>query len=167
MSQPRPSNARPTKRASSVAVPPRGKARSSSAPAAKPKSKPRLDPNDAGVKRRAAKRAARKRSNAIAWTLLALATILVSGALGVASNKPGVFAGALGIWREYQGVVQKVGAKEAMLADLRAQLERGQRRVAAQNTREGKERALVEGGYLGQGERFLLFPKDKKKAPRD
>lgn len=151
MSQPRPSNARPTRRASSASTAPRGQAR---AVQSKAKSKPRLDPNDAGVKRRAAKRKVRRRNNLVAWSLLVVATVIVAGA-------------ATGIWQEYQSVQQKVGAKEATLSDLRAQLERKQRRVQALAKREGKERALVEGGYLGEGERFLLFPKSKDKAARE
>ena len=112
---------------------------------------PRLNPNDAGVKRRAANRMRRRRNNTLAWGFLLIATIIVGGA-------------ATGIWGEYQRVHQKIGVKEATLSDLQAQLERKQRRVTALDKPEGKERALVEGGYLGKDERFLLFPKDKRKA---
>ena len=158
MPQPRPStprapDARPRKRATSRAAArpaasnaPRGRARKLTDGS----EKPRLDPNDVGVRRRAAKRNRRRAINLLAWGVLACATVFVIGA-------------GTGVWAEYKRVQQKIGIKEATLADLRAQLERKQRRVAAQNTREGKERALVEGGYLGPGERFLLFPKSKDK----
>ena len=118
------------------------------------KSAPRLNPNDAGVKRRALKRARRRRNNTLAWGLVLVATVLVGGA-------------ATGIWDEYQRVHEKIQTKEATLSDLRAQLERKQRRVEQLDKPEGKERALVEGGYLGQGERFLLFPKGDSKTPRN
>ena len=83
-----------------------------------------------------------------------MATVVVSGA-------------ATGIWGEYQRVREKIDVKEATLSDLRAQLDRKQRRVSALGKPEGKERALVEGGYLGKDERFLLFPKDKAKAEKN
>lgn len=111
---------------------------------------PRLNPNDAGVKRRAAQRIRRRRNNVLAWGFFIVATVIVSGA-------------ATGIWGEFQRVREKIDVKQATLGDLRAQLERKQRRVTALDKPEGKERALVEGGYLGKDERFLLFPKDKKK----
>ena len=160
-STPRAPDARPRKRAASREGA-RSGARSSVRPAAPSaprgrarkltdgSEKPRLDPNDAGVRRRAAKRNRRRAINLLAWGVLAGATVFVIGA-------------GTGVWAEYKRVQQKIGVKEATLSDLRAQLGRKQRRVAAQNTREGKERALVEGGYLGPGERFLLFPKGKDK----
>lgn len=155
MSQPRPTSSRPARR--SVAP---TRAQTRPAPDVRPaaaksrvpkKTKPALDPNDVGVKRRARKRALRRRNNLVAWTVVAGISVVVVGA-------------ATGVWQEYQTVQQKIGVKEATLGDLRAQLERQQRRVGALKTREGKERALVEGGYLGQGERFLLFPKKNGQA---
>ena len=131
MSQSRPVSSRPTKAAA-----------------------PRLNPNDAGVKRRALQRTKRRRNNVLAWSFFVVATVVVSGA-------------ATGIWGEYQRVREKIDVKQATLSDLRAQLERKQRRVWALGKPEGKERALVEGGYLGQDERFLLFPKDKKKSDKN
>ena len=116
--------------------------------------KPRLDPNDVGVQRRARKRAIRRRNNGLAWIGLAVISVVIAGA-------------ATGVWQEYQSVQRKIGDKEATLSDLRAQLEQKQRRVAALKTRVGKERALVEGGYLGEGERFLLFPKKKGEADQE
>lgn len=121
---------------------------------AKTAATPRLNPNDAGVKRRAANRIKRRRNNTLAWGFLLVATIVVGGA-------------ATGIWGEYQRVHEKIKVKGDTLSDLRAQLERKQRRVTALDKPEGKERALVEGGYLGLDERFLLFPKDKKKADKN
>ena len=115
--------------------------------------KPQLDPNDAGVQRRARKRAARRRNNWLAWVLVAALSVVIAGA-------------ATGVWQEYQGLQKKIGTKEGTLSDLSAQLQRKQRRVQALTTREGKERALVEGGYLGEGERFLLFPKKRGQAPQ-
>lgn len=117
---------------------------------AKTAATPRVNPNDAGVKRRAANRIKRRRNNTLAWGFLLIATTIVGGA-------------ATGIWDEYQRVHEKIKIKEDTLSDLHAQLERKQRRVTALDKPEGKERALVEGGYLGLGERFLLFPKDKAK----
>lgn len=137
---------------------PANSAAKSSAPPSKNSSgksaAPRLNPNDAGVKRRALQRAKRRRNNVLAWGFLLIATVIVGGA-------------ATGIWDEYQRVHEKIKIKEDTLSDLRAQLERKQRRVMALDKPEGKERALVEGGYLGLGERFLLFPKDKKKVESD
>ena len=118
---------------------------------AKTAATPRVNPNDAGVKRRAANRIKRRRNNTLAWCFLVIATIIVGGA-------------ATGVWGEYKRVHEKIGAKESKLADLQTQYKRKQRRVTALDKPEGKERALVEGGYLGKGERFLLFPKDKKEA---
>ncbi len=129
----------------------------SSAPRSKPSGKnaaPRLNPNDAGVKRRALQRTRRRRNNTLAWVFFIGATVIVSGA-------------ATGIWGEYERVREKIDVKEATLSDLHAQLDRKQRRVSALDKPEGKERALVEGGYLGKDERFLLFPKDKSKAGKE
>lgn len=142
MPQPRPASSRP---ATKSAAPPNSGGQGAS---------PRLNPNDAGVKRRAANRVRRRRNNTLAWGFLIIATVVVGGA-------------ATGIWGEYQRVHEKIRVKEATLSDLRAQLERKQRRVTALDKPEGKERALVEGGYLGLGERFLLFPKDKAKSKDD
>lgn len=128
--------------------------RSASSRPAKTAATPRQNTNDAGVKRRAANRVRRRRNNTLAWCFLVIATIIVGGA-------------ATGIWGEYQRVHQKISIKEATLADLRAQLERMQRRVTVLDKPEGKERALVEGGYLGKDERFLLFPKDKAKNKKE
>ena len=125
--------------------------RSASSSPAKTAATPRVNPNDAGVKRRAANRIRRRRNNTLAWCFLLIATIIVGGA-------------ATGIWGEYKRVHEKIRVKQATLSDLNAQLERKQRRVTALDKPEGKERALVEGGYLGKGERFLLYPKDKKEA---
>ncbi len=125
---------------------------------------PRLNPNDAGVKRRALQRTRRRRNNTLAWGFLVVATVVLSGALGAMSGATGVFSGASGIWKEYKSVQQKIALKQATLEDLQAQLERKQRRVSALSKPEGKERALVEGGYLGKDERFLLFPKGNAKA---
>ncbi len=124
--------------------------RSASSRPTKTAATPRVNPNDAGVKRRAANRIKRRRNNTLAWGFLIVATVIVGGA-------------ATGIWGEYQRVHEKISLKEATLSDLQAQLERKQRRVTALDKPEGKERALVEGGYLGLDERFLLFPKEKKK----
>ena len=129
---------------------------------------PRLNPNDAGVKRRALHRAKRRRNNALAWGFFVVATMFLSGAVGVMSgHDDGVLKGASGIWKEYKGVQQKIAVKQATLEDLQAQLDRKQRRVSALAKPEGKERALVEGGYLGKDERFLLFPKDKTQADKE
>ena len=125
--------------------------RSAGSRPAKTVATPRLNPNDAGVKRRALQRTKRRRNNVLAWSFFIVATVIVSGA-------------ATGIWGEYQRVREKIDVKEATLSDLRAQLDRKQRRVSALGKPEGKERALVEGGYLGKDERFLLFPKDKENA---
>ena len=142
MPQPRPATSRPAKK--SVARP---NSDGKSAP-------PRLNPNDAGVKRRAAQRTKRRRNNTLAWGFLVIASVFVGGA-------------ATGIWGEYQRVREKIEVKQETLNDLHAQLERKQRRVEALGKPEGKERALVEGGYLGKGERFLLFPKGESKPNKN
>ena len=133
-------------------------------PVGKGAASPRLDANEVGVKRRANQRARRRRNNWLAWSFLVVATVVLSGALGAVSGAGGVWKGASGIWKEYQGVQQKIAVKQATLDDLHAQLDRKQRRVSALDKPEGKERALVEGGYLGKDERFLLFPHDKTQA---
>ena len=145
MSQSRPATSRPAKTAAT----------------------PRVNPNDVGVKRRAANRIRRRRNNTLAWVFLIIATVVLSGALGVMSGAGGVWSGAIGIWDEYQRVHEKIGVKQSKLTDLQAQLERKQRRVTALGKPEGKERALVEGGYLGKDERFLLFPTDKTKSDKE
>ncbi len=146
----------PARRRAASARAPRSTAAQASAQAARvtpasPGEKPRLDPNDVGVKRRARKRAVRRRNNLLAWVVVAGLSVVIGGA-------------AAGVWSEYQSVQKKINSKQTTLSALRAQLDRGQRRVAALGTRQGKERALVEGGYLGPGERFLLFPKNKEGA---
>ena len=143
MPQPRPAPSRPTKK--SAARPKAAGAKSAA---------PRVNLNDVGARRRAANRARRRRNNTLAWGFLVVATVVVGGA-------------ATGIWGEYERVREKIETKEATLADLRGQLERKQRRVSALDKPEGKERALVEGGYLGEGERFLLFPKGESKAEKE
>ena len=141
--------------------------RSAGSRPAKTAATPRPNPNDAGVKRRALQRAKRRRNNVLAWSFLVVATVVLSGALGAMSGESGVLSGASGIWKEYQNVQQKIAVKQATLQDLQAQLDRKQRRVSALGKPEGKERALVEGGYLGKDERFLLFPKDNKKPEKN
>ncbi len=101
---------------------------------------------DAGVKRRALKKKRRRQSNLVAWSVAAAITVTLAGT-------------AAGIWTEYQGAHERVAQKRATLSDLNAQLEAGKRRLSALASASGRERVLVENGFIKPGERLLLFPK--------
>lgn len=101
---------------------------------------------DAGSKRRALKKRRSRQANLAAWTLAAAITVAIAGA-------------SAGIWAEFQSVKGRVAQKRATLADLTAQLESGKRRLRALASASGKERVLVENGFIKPGERLLLFPK--------
>lgn len=106
-------------------------------------SKPVLD---AGAKRRALKKKRGRQSNLVAWLVAAAVTVTIVGT-------------AAGIRAELQGAKSRVAQKRATLADLNAQLESGKRRLSALASASGRERVLVENGFIKPGERLLLFPK--------
>ncbi len=101
---------------------------------------------DAGSKRRALKKKKARQSNWLAWTAAGAVTVIVAGT-------------AAGIWTELQTTQGRVAQKRATLADLNTQLESGKRRLQALASAGGKERVLVENGFIKPGERLLLFPK--------
>ena len=111
--------------------------------AASKSSKPVLD---AGAKRRALKKRRGRQSNLVAWIVAAAVTVTIAGA-------------AAGIRTELKGAKSRVAQKSATLADLGAQLESGKRRLSALASASGRERVLVENGFIKPGERLLLFPK--------
>lgn len=101
---------------------------------------------DVGAKRRALKKKRSRQGNLVAWTIAGAITVAIAGA-------------GVGIWSEFEGVKGRVAQKRATLADLSAQLESGKRRLRALASASGKERVLVENGFIKSGERLLLFPK--------
>lgn len=116
--------------------------RASSKPA--PKSAPK--PADPGAKRRAQKKVRARQNNLLAWTVALAVTVVIGGA-------------AAGVYSELQTVKGRVAQKKSTLADLTAQLESGKRRLSTLSSASGKERVLVENGFIKPGERLLLFPK--------
>ncbi len=107
-------------------------------------------PVDPGTKRRALKKKRARQGNLVAWTIAGAITVAIAGT-------------SAGIWSEYQGVRGRVAQKHATLADLTAQFESSKRRLRALSAASGKERVLVENGFIKPGERLLLFPKDAAK----
>lgn len=105
---------------------------------------------DVGSKRRALKKKRARQGNWAAWTAAAAITLILAG------------AGA-GIWAELHTTRERVAQKQAILSDLKVQLERGQHRLRALSSASGKERVLVENGFIRPGERLLLFPQTAKK----
>lgn len=101
---------------------------------------------DPGAKRRAQKKVRARQNNYLAWTVALAVTVILGGT-------------AAGVWSELQTVKGRVSQKRSTLADLSAQLESGKRRLSALASSSGKERVLVENGYIKPGERLLLFPK--------
>ena len=104
---------------------------------------------DVGTKRRALKKRRARQSNWLAWTVAAAITVVIAGA-------------GVGLWTELGEVRERVTQKRATLADLNAQLEKGRNRLRALSSSSGKERVLVENGFIRPGERLLLFPKTTK-----
>ncbi len=77
----------------------------------------------------------------------------------------GLVAGATQrVWPEYQEAKAHVAQKNRDLATLKAELEAGKRRLGALSSASGKERVLVENGFIQAGERLLLFPKAPEKT---
>ncbi|WP_123580325.1 hypothetical protein [Abditibacterium utsteinense] len=103
-------------------------------------------PLDAGAKRRALKKKRGRQNNLVAWLVAAAITVTIAGT-------------AAGIWTELQSAKGRVAQKRATFADLQAQFESGKRRLSALASASGKERVLVENGFIKPGERLLLFPK--------
>jgi hypothetical protein len=119
-----------------------------------PKSYPKTS-NDPGLTRRAQKKKRARQNSLLAWTVAAAITIVIGGT-------------AAGILSEYQRVQGRVSLKRATLADLKMELESGRKRLGALASAGGKERVLVENGYIKPGERLLLFPKGApKKDPKN
>ena len=114
-----------------------------------PKSAPK-PATDPGSKRRALKKKRTQQGNFLAWTVAAAVSVVIAGA-------------AAGVWSEFQSAQGRVAQKRATLADLRAQLEIGKKRLGALASASGKERVLVENGFIKPGERLLLFPKNSSK----
>lgn len=110
------------------------------------KSKTPKPPLDAGAKRRALKKKRGRQSNLVAWSVAGAITVAIAGT-------------AAGIWTEYGGAKGRVSQKRAVLGDLSAQLQTGKRRLSALASASGKERVLVENGFIKPGERLLLFPR--------
>ncbi|MBW3637691.1 MAG: hypothetical protein KY445_14695 [Armatimonadetes bacterium] len=102
---------------------------------------------DAGTRRRAAKKKEARRNNLLALCVVVVVTGLVAGA----TQK---------VWPEYQEAKAHVAQKNRDLATLKAELESGKRRLGAISSVSGKERVLVENGFIQSGDRLLLFPKD-------
>lgn len=107
-----------------------------------------LDPNDPGVVRRAQKKREARRLTGLSLLVVAIVSIPL-GMMG------------WGVWEGYcQARDEKLMPRQALLRDLQAQLQSRQKELRALNTPAGKERALVENGFVRPGERILLFPKD-------
>ncbi|RYG69568.1 hypothetical protein EON80_09575 [bacterium] len=119
-------------------------ARSEGARAKKPGSGP---PTDAGVRRRELKKKRGRQSTMLGWTVAAVATVMIGGM-------------AAGVLSELHSAEGRVSQKRATLADLKTQFEIGKKRLGALSSASGKERVLVENGFVKPGERLLLFPKD-------
>ncbi len=107
---------------------------------------------DVGAKRRALKKKRGRQSNAVAWLGAAAVTVAIAGT-------------AAGIWTELEGAKARVSQKRATLTDLSAQFESGKRRLSALASASGRERVLVENGFIKPGERLLLFPQSPEKMP--
>ena len=154
-SQPRPgqSSSRPD---SSKRRPKSTRTADLSATSAKPTRKRSSQMQDVGVARRARKKAERRRKNLLVLLVFACVTAILSG------TAFGTWQGRGGVWGEYQDAKAKVATKEATLRDLRAQLQRGRKRLADFAHNGGRERALVDNGFIREGDRLLLFPKDEK-----
>lgn len=138
---------------------------SSGAAKSRPKGAPRtaqrggqrepVDLNQDGVKRRAAKKQQTRRQNVTVWSVFLVASLMLSCMMA------GVYGGKEG----YRVSKNRLTSKQAALRDLKAQLEKAQRRFSAMSSEAGKHRTLVENGFLRDGERLLLFPRDKKDTP--
>jgi hypothetical protein len=71
-----------------------------------------------------------------------------------------MFAGAAaGVISECRWVNGQIAHKAATLSDLKAQDDTGRRRLGALTSPGGRERMLVERGYIKPGSRLLLFPR--------
>ena len=152
-SQPRPNSRKPRPQ---VAKPNRTLDLTENAPKTKKRASQSVS-NAPGAARRAQKKAEHRRKAGLALLVFAAVSAILGG------TAFGAWQGHQGIWHEYKDVKSKVIAKEQTLRDLRAQLERGRKRLADFNHNSGRERALVENGFIRDGDRLLLFPKDAKK----
>ena len=105
---------------------------------------------DPGAKRRALKKKRGRQRDFAAWLIAGAVSVMIAGA-------------AAGVWSEFQGAQGRVGEKRATLAVLTRELEIGKKRLRALASASGKERVLVENGFIKPGERLLLFPKETAK----
>jgi hypothetical protein len=107
---------------------------------------------DAGVRRRELKKKRGRQSALVAWLLAVGASVMI----GLAAAKVSV---------ELDKAEGRVAQKRATLADLKTQFEIGKKRLKALNSASGKERVLVENGFVKPGQRLLLYPKPTPKEP--
>lgn len=107
---------------------------------------------DAGVRRRELKKKRNRQSAMVGWVAAAAATVMIGGM-------------AAGVLSELRSAESRVAQKRATLADLKTQFEIGKKRLSALSSASGKERVLVENGFVKPGQRLLLFPKPTPKTP--
>ena len=101
---------------------------------------------DSGVARRSAKRAVKRRNNALIWGAVAVVTVVFTGT-------------AAGVYSDCHWVKGQIAYKNATLVDLKAQEEIGKKHLEGLSTDEGKVRILVENGFIKPGQRLLLMAK--------
>jgi hypothetical protein len=114
--------------------------------AAKAKSTPAPKPRDPGEARRAAKKAATRRNNVVAWVIAAGVTVVIAGT-------------SAGVYSDYLSMQRRIARKQDTLRDLQKQEENGRRRLAQLSSPRGREQVLVNNGYIKPGDRLLLFPR--------
>jgi hypothetical protein len=132
-----------------LTVPPRRKTSSRPKTSSTKAQRATLDPNDAGVRRRARKKTETRKKNLIIWGITLGLTVIIGGM-------------ATGIYARYESVSADVDHKNEVLASLQKQLNEKRQKLSEMSSAVGKERVLVERGFVRDGERLLLFPKDKK-----
>jgi hypothetical protein len=116
--------------------------------AAGPKKPAATDP---GAKRRALKKKRGRQRDLVAWLIAGAVSVMIAGT-------------AAGIWSEFKDAQGRVVEKRSTLAALNKELETGKKRLNALASASGKERVLVENGFIRPGERLLLFPKENPKS---
>jgi len=146
---PRSSSGRSDARTLDLTAPPRRKSSSRPQTGSTKAHRVALDPNDAGVKRRARKKAETRNKNLMIWGVTLCLTVAIGSM-------------AAGVYDRYGKMKGKVADKNGMLVALQKQLDEKKSRLTAMSSSVGKERVLVERGFVRDGERLLLFPKKKK-----
>lgn len=119
--------------------------------AARPKSAPSAKPRDPGEARRAAKKAATRRNNLVAWVITAAITVVIAGT-------------SVGVYSDYLSMQRRIARKQETLTDLKKQEDNGRRRLAQLSSPRGREQVLVNNGYIKPGDRLLLFPRTEEEA---